>query len=138
MSAMLPPGLLLAAGRHHITNFDADSAHHAACKPAGVKRGEPGRKSNYDANSPATYDKELIFQARLIYCLTLQPIPHASPSSASAPWAAPLPKSCARTAHHRSASRTSATATWKKRSRLGLTAPSYPLMSCGPMTFNPF
>jgi hypothetical protein len=32
-SAMLPPEIALAAGRHHITNFDADSARDAAPAP---------------------------------------------------------------------------------------------------------
>src|SRR5580700_8281164 len=38
-SAMLPPWISLAAGRHHITNFDADSARDAAFSPV-AKRGE--------------------------------------------------------------------------------------------------
>jgi len=40
---MLPPWISLAAGRHHITNFDADSARDAAFIPRFAVSGKCGR-----------------------------------------------------------------------------------------------
>jgi len=75
MSAMLPAEILLAAGRHYITNFDADSACRAAQRgftialaplPSHMSRFLLSRLDalRFTKNAGHTYDRGFIFHVR--------------------------------------------------------------------------
>ena len=69
-----PAGIALAAGRHHITNFDADSASAAAC----------GAGLQFPRSAGRTYDREFHFSTRdSLPKRTSKPASDASPHDVS-------------------------------------------------------